>query len=371
MQHLDEATLQAWLDGARSGLDPSKLARIDRHVAACSACASLAEALTASSFRAHALLAVGRDQYAPRVSYEDVAKRAHGSRAPERARRIPATWAASLVAAIGVGWLANELYGAAGVGMAQAPSAEVADASLATPIASPAEGDPPASASEAAGLLVRGLVEDESGRPVPAAQVFVAELEVGVLTQPDGRYDLRLPAEPGSFEITVHRIGFRQQARAISGGEGDYVDADFRLREEALTLDEIVVTGESEGAQRGSGGISVASPRAIPFTWRPMSSIAAEGYVGSALWMLPGLDLVTLEVAWGDNPNETHVARVRQDLGDGTTLTLIQGRTDGRRTRWPLPSAGAVLSTRRGEMLITATAAVSTDSLRTLLTQLR
>jgi hypothetical protein len=58
-------------------------------------------------------------------------------------------------------------------------------------------------------------------------------------------------------------------------------------------------------------------------------------------------------------------------LGDGTTFTLIQGRTDGRRIRWPLPSEGSVLSTRRGEMLITATAPVSADSLATLLDRLR
>ena len=53
------------------------------------------------------------------------------------------------------------------------------------------------------------------------------------------------------------------------------------------------------------------------------------------------------------------------------TLTLIEGRTDGRRTRWPIQSAGAVLSTWRGGMLITATAPVAADSLRTLLTHLR
>jgi hypothetical protein len=105
--------------------------------------------------------------------------------------------------------------------------------------------------------------------------------------------------------------------------------------------------------------------------WRPSSSIAAEGYVGSDLWTLPGLDVLTLEVALGNNPNEMHVARVRQRLGDGTTLTLIQGRTDGRRSRWPIQSEGVVRSTWRGEMLITATAPVSADSLRSLLTQLR
>jgi hypothetical protein len=397
MQHLDEETLQAWLDGARSGLDPSRLDRIERHLTACDACASRADAVARSSFRAHALLAVGRDQYAPRVPYEDVAKRARDARAlgGVRKRRIPATWAASIVAALAVGWVSNDLAHAndletlgvatapAGTtaspaALAQDPAAAAAPSILSMEVdaTGPAATAPSVSLAYAgapartstADLVVSGTVSDEGGRPVPSAQVYVAGLEVGVLTRQDGRYDLRLPAEPDQFELTVQRIGFRQQAREISSGEGDYIDADFRLREEALALDEIVVTGESDMAP---GGNTVTNPRATPFVWRPLSSIAAEGYVGSDLWMLLGVDVLTLEVALGDNPNETYVARVRQELGDGTTLTLIQGRTDGRRSRWPIQSAGVVASTWRGEMLITATAPVSADSLRSLLSQLR
>jgi hypothetical protein len=403
MQHLDEGTLQAWLDGARSGHDPSKLAGIERHVAACEACASRADSLARASFRTHALLSVGRDRYAPRVPYEDVAKRARGSRTRVRSRiqRIQATWAASVICAIGLGWLSNELYhahepagtatqlgalpapqpgaGPAGSAAADAASraAGASDAasgllSAGSRVSAPSTSfaSLPAATNDSDGLVVHGFVADEGGRPVPSAQVYVAALDVAVLTEENGQYDLRLPADPESFEITVQRIGFRQQTRAISGGEGGEVAADFRLREEALALDEIIVMGESDGAPR-STGTRVSNVRAAPFMWRPSLSIAAEGHVGSDLWMLPGLDVLTLEVAYGGYPNETHVARVRLDLGDGATLTLVQGRTDGRRIRWPVQSAGAVLSTRRGEMLITATAPVSADSLASLLDNLR
>jgi len=368
MQHLDEGTLQAWLDGARSGLDPSKLDRIERHLGTCDACAARVDALARSSFRAHALLAIGRDQYAPRVPYEDVAKRVQLAPRPPRSRvrKIGAIWAASIVGALATGWVSNDLYSAEG------PADSVRSGrGVASRPAMSAPGVAQAGPATILSTVVRGLVEDEGGRPVPDARVTVADLDVAVLTQQDGTYDLRLPADPDSFELIVERIGFRQQARAITAGEGDYVDADFRLREEALALDEIVVTGAAEGAQARSSGSSMSTSRASPFVWRPQSSITAEGYVGSDLWMMPRLDVLSLEVAYGDNPNETHVARVRQDLGDGTALTLIQGRTDGRRARWPVQSAGAVLSTWRGEMLITATAPVSSDSLSVLLTQLR
>jgi hypothetical protein len=411
MSHLDEGTLQAWLDGARSGLDPSKLASIERHVSACDACAARADALARSSFRTHALLSVGRDQYAPRVPYEDVARRARGTRTRvrSRVRRIQVTWAASILCAIGLGWISNELYHANDAIGAEAAVGGLASAPLAQPGAGLAETSasdpgspipestasasprpslagantslrlsPPSSSIFASQTLaprssgsfvVRGFVGDEGGRPVPSAQVYVAALDVAVLTREDGRYDLRLPAGPESYEITVQRIGFRQQTRAIDGTEPDDVSANFRLREEALALDEIIVTGESDGAR--STGTRVTNVRAAPFVWRPSPSIAAEGHVGSALWMLPGLDVLSLEVAYGGYPNETHVARVRLDMGDGKILTLVQGRTDGRRIRWPIQSEGAVLSTRRGEMLITATAPVSADSLRVLLGQLR
>jgi anti-sigma factor RsiW len=395
MQHLDEGTLQAWLDGARSGLDPSRLDRIERHLAECAVCAARVDELAQSSFRAHALLAVGRAQYAPRVPYEDVAARVHATHAPARprVRKVAAVWAASIVGALATGWVSNDLYsaqvpadaGAVTVAPVLATPPTGIDAALPARVLAESGPTPldlgttepsaelvvaaPAVLTDDEGLVVRGLVEDEGGRPVPSAQVYVTDLEVGVLTQPDGRYDLRLPAEPDSFELVVQRIGYRQQARAIISGEGDYVDADFRLREEALALDEIVVTGSGAAPRRPRE--STPTNSRSPFVWRPLSSITAEGYVGSDLWMLPRLYVLTIEVAYGDNPNETHIARVRQDLGDGATLTIIQGRTDGRRARWPIQSAGAVLSTWRGEMLITATAPVSTDELRELLTQLR
>jgi len=248
MQHLDEGTLQAWLDGARSGLDPSKLKKIERHLAGCDSCASRVDALARSSFRAHALLSVGRDRYSPRLSYEDLARRARGTRTSGRSvrRRVSAAWAASIVGAIGIGWISNEFYRSSstdtaaveGVSVtatatpppvvAQNPlpqpsvvSSETADAPAPTitrpPSAVLAVVGRPTQSGAASDLFVHGLVEDEEGRPVPSAQVYVADLAVSVLTQPDGSYDLRLPAEPDSFEVTVERIGFRQQSRAISG----------------------------------------------------------------------------------------------------------------------------------------------------------
>ena len=56
MQHLDEGTLQAWLDGSRSGLDPDERTAIEQHVGACDECAARVDELRSSTERAMSLL---------------------------------------------------------------------------------------------------------------------------------------------------------------------------------------------------------------------------------------------------------------------------------------------------------------------------
>lgn len=55
MIHVDEGTLQAWLDGELSG---AARAEVEAHVASCSACTQAGDALRALSARTHAVLAV-------------------------------------------------------------------------------------------------------------------------------------------------------------------------------------------------------------------------------------------------------------------------------------------------------------------------
>jgi hypothetical protein len=55
MIHVDDGTLQAWLDGELSG---AARAGVEEHVASCDACAEAADALRALSARAHTALAV-------------------------------------------------------------------------------------------------------------------------------------------------------------------------------------------------------------------------------------------------------------------------------------------------------------------------
>jgi hypothetical protein len=110
---------------------------------------------------------------------------------------------------------------------------------------------------------------------------------------------------------------------------------------------------------------------ADPYEWRIATRVAAEAVLGGALLIVPGLDVVSIESGVVGDAGEASVVRVRQDLGDGAILTLVEGASDDDHPSWSIESDGTLESTRVGGRLVTGTASVTTDSLRVLLESLR
>lgn len=94
-----------------------------------------------------------------------------------------------------------------------------------------------------------GRVTDPAGRPLPNAQVFIASLDRGTLTDGDGRYHLRA-IPPGSYHVDVQLIGFRRAheevvVTALSGA----VTVDFVLSPTPLQLADVVTTATPIGEE--------------------------------------------------------------------------------------------------------------------------
>jgi TonB-dependent SusC/RagA subfamily outer membrane receptor len=101
---------------------------------------------------------------------------------------------------------------------------------------------------QAIGAISGRVIAAQSGQPVSAAQVYISGLDIGVLTQQNGRYLLQnVPAGPQS--VTVERIGYRLVTRQVTVASGATATVDFQLDDEALQLDAIVVTGTPGGSQ--------------------------------------------------------------------------------------------------------------------------
>jgi len=102
------------------------------------------------------------------------------------------------------------------------------------------------------------VISDRTQAPLEAAQVYIPEAGVGALTDANGRYALVVPRTRVSsteFRVVVQLIGFGWQQQVFAVGsawatDGPSLTVDFRLQEQSLRLQELVVAGDA--AARGA-----------------------------------------------------------------------------------------------------------------------
>ncbi len=130
MRHIPEDELHAYLD---QGLSRSQCVEIESHLAGCSSCRGLRDGIAALRDRTTALLAELAPPRGFPPAFEVIRHRA-AQRVSTRRRRVrAAAWAASLVAAVGVGWSASTMLRIApGPTIAAGTTRSVAEAAPAT-----------------------------------------------------------------------------------------------------------------------------------------------------------------------------------------------------------------------------------------------
>lgn len=108
-----------------------------------------------------------------------------------------------------------------------------------------------------AAQAITGVVRDQSsGSAVAAAQVFLQDQNIGELSGSDGQYLLLVPV--GTHTVTVQSLGYRTESISVTVGAGQSVVQNFFLTQQALQLDEVVVTGTASASRVREIGNSVA-----------------------------------------------------------------------------------------------------------------
>src|ERR1700732_1361779 len=106
MRHIPEDELHAYLD---QGLSRSQCVEIESHLASCPTCQAARDSIAALRDRTTALLAkLAPPRGFPPV-FESLRRRAAVQASARRRGPRVAAWVASLVAAVGLGWMANYL----------------------------------------------------------------------------------------------------------------------------------------------------------------------------------------------------------------------------------------------------------------------
>lgn len=113
-------------------------------------------------------------------------------------------------------------------------------------------------AAQAATGTIRGeVVDSESQRPLPGVQISLPGTGRGTLTNVNGQYLIpNIPA--GTHVVQAQLIGYGMEEATITVNPNETQAADFQLAQEALALDEVVVTGTAGAARRREIGNSIS-----------------------------------------------------------------------------------------------------------------
>ena len=282
MRHIPEDELHAYLD---QGLSRTQCVEIESHLADCPSCRATRDGIAALRDRTTALLS----RLAPPRSFPpafEVLRERAAAAADQRRRRLQvAAWAASLVAAVGLGWGASSVVRTAETrGVPPRPVA-----STPAPIApSPATTTAPTAREEipARAAALRKPVRDTSVRHHPDAVHAPAPSHAAV----------RLAATQDSADSAAER-------RAATLSVLDPVPA-LKL----TPLDRPAGPADLE-----LGGM-----------WRTMSWDGAKAEAGERVPHIDGLPVVQVQVQNGEQGSR-QVMVVAQQLSSGQVIRTIEG----------------------------------------------
>ena len=111
---------------------------------------------------------------------------------------------------------------------------------------------------QATGTVTGRVTDGRTGAPIEAAQIFLPGLNLGALSGANGRF-LIVGVPVGTHQLRAERLGFAAHTQHVNVAAGQPVATDIGLSQQAIGLDEIVVTGEAGAARQREIGNSIAS----------------------------------------------------------------------------------------------------------------
>lgn len=128
-------------------------------------------------------------------------------------------------------------------------------------------------------VSISGKVTGADGSGLPAVSVSVQNTSSGTITDANGMYTLRTSLKPGNYVVVFSAVGYKSSNQNIQIGSESEVVVNAQLAEDALNLDEVVVTGVSAGTTRRQLGSYVSTVKSDQLT---------KGATGNVLAALQG-----------------------------------------------------------------------------------
>ncbi len=105
---------------------------------------------------------------------------------------------------------------------------------------------------------IRGIVTDATGKGVPVVSVTIQNTTNGTVTNESGQFNLQASLKPGTYVVQFSAVGYKLAEKSVSIS-GTSATLDVQLENDALGLDEVVVTGTSAGTTKRQLGSYIST----------------------------------------------------------------------------------------------------------------
>ena len=133
--------------------------------------------------------------------------------------------------------------------------------------------------------LFRGTIANKTdGLAMPGASVGLVGTSYGSITDQTGAYQFTAMLAPGTYTLQFSSVGFQTQSQRVTLSSNTTISTNVSLGDDALGLDEVVVTGTSGATSRKQLGNTIATVQAKDFQLSAATSIdqALAGKVSGA-----------------------------------------------------------------------------------------
>jgi TonB-linked SusC/RagA family outer membrane protein len=124
---------------------------------------------------------------------------------------------------------------------------------------------------------ISGKVTDASNNsPVPGAVVKILGTNLATSTSSGGTYTFSVDLAPGKYQLQISFIGYKSTVEPVTLGDNITVQVNGALSGDAVGLDEVIVTGTSQGTTRKQLGSYVSTVKGDDLNKAPSGNVLSS-----------------------------------------------------------------------------------------------
>jgi TonB-linked SusC/RagA family outer membrane protein len=125
-------------------------------------------------------------------------------------------------------------------------------------------------------ILSGRVTEGTADIGIPGVVVKVQNTNFAVATNVEGKFNLPANLNPGAYQVVFSSIGFKTQTKTVQLGSSTQVSVNGELTADNIGLDEVIITGTSQGTTRKQMGSYVTSVKGDDLLKAPSGNVLSS-----------------------------------------------------------------------------------------------